>query len=132
MVYLPTFTPPKTTQMYVNRPYILSIWERKQKITSKTRDFLRCEFSWVKRCNDEVEAGSQEHRRYAWVYMDVSTNNGTPKSSHFNRVFHYKPSILGFFTLFLEPSIYSDVFFFLVIFLVMHLPLQKDCQQKIV
>ena len=26
---------------------------------------------------------------------DVSKNNGTPKSSHFNRVFHYKPSILG-------------------------------------
>ena len=28
--------------------------------------------------------------------MDVSENSGTPKSSHFNRVFHYKPSILGF------------------------------------
>ena len=28
--------------------------------------------------------------------MDVSQNRGTPKSSHFNRVFHYKPSILGF------------------------------------
>ncbi len=26
---------------------------------------------------------------------DVSKNRGTPKSSHFNRVFHYKPSILG-------------------------------------
>ena len=28
--------------------------------------------------------------------MDVSENSGTPKSSNFNRVFHYKPSILGF------------------------------------
>ena len=28
--------------------------------------------------------------------MDVSKNRGTPKSSHFNRVFHYKPSILGY------------------------------------
>ena len=28
--------------------------------------------------------------------MGVSKNNGTPKSSHFNRVFHYKPSILGY------------------------------------
>ena len=28
-------------------------------------------------------------------YVDVSENRGTPKSSHFNRVFHYKPSILG-------------------------------------
>ena len=28
--------------------------------------------------------------------MGVSNNRGTPKSSHFNRVFHYKPSILGY------------------------------------
>ena len=28
-----------------------------------------------------------------WVF---SLNGGTPKSSHFNRVFHYKPSILGY------------------------------------
>ena len=28
--------------------------------------------------------------------MDVSKNNGTPKSSIFNWVFHYKPSILGY------------------------------------
>ena len=30
-----------------------------------------------------------------FLYLDVSENNGTPKSSHFNRVFHYKPSIWG-------------------------------------
>ena len=28
--------------------------------------------------------------------MDVSENGGTPKSSIFHRVFHYKPSILGY------------------------------------
>ena len=28
--------------------------------------------------------------------MDVSKNRGTPKSYHFHRVFHYKPSILGY------------------------------------
>ncbi len=28
--------------------------------------------------------------------MGVSKNNGTPKSSYFNRVFHCKPSILGY------------------------------------
>ena len=28
--------------------------------------------------------------------LSVSENNGIPKSSHFNRVFHYKPSILGY------------------------------------
>ena len=30
------------------------------------------------------------------AYMDVSENSGTPKSSHFNGVFHDKPSILGY------------------------------------
>ena len=29
------------------------------------------------------------------THMGVSKYRGTPKSSHFNRVFHYKPSILG-------------------------------------
>ena len=28
--------------------------------------------------------------------MDVSENSGTPQIIHFNRVFHYKPSILGY------------------------------------
>ena len=37
------------------------------------------------------------------VHVGVSKNRaGPPKSSHFNRVFHYKPSILGVFFLFLE------------------------------
>ena len=30
------------------------------------------------------------------LYMDVSENSGTPQIIHFNRVFHYKPSILGY------------------------------------
>ena len=29
-------------------------------------------------------------------FMDVSENSGTPQIIHFNRVFHYKPSILGY------------------------------------
>ena len=33
---------------------------------------------------------------YYTNHMDVSKNNGTPKSSIFSRVFHYKPSILGY------------------------------------
>ncbi len=28
--------------------------------------------------------------------MGVSKNNGTPKIIHVNRVFHYKPSMLGY------------------------------------
>ena len=31
-----------------------------------------------------------------WYHMVVSWNRGTPKSSIFNKIFHYKPSILGF------------------------------------
>ena len=42
---------------------------------------------------------------YLNTYMGVSKNNGTPKSSHFNRVFHYKSSILGYHH-FLETPIY--------------------------
>ena len=44
-------------------------------------------------------------------HVGVSKNNGTPKSSNFNRVFHYKPSILGGFPLFLEtPMLGIGVF----------------------
>ena len=41
--------------------------------------------------------------------MDVSENSGfSPQIIHFNRVFHYKPSILGY-PLFLETPIYLPV-----------------------
>ena len=30
-----------------------------------------------------------------WVFPIIMIPNDTPKSSHFNRGFHYKPSILG-------------------------------------
>ena len=30
------------------------------------------------------------------IHMDVSENSGTPQIIHFNMVFHYKPSILGY------------------------------------
>ena len=49
--------------------------------------------------NNKVQHGSTGH-------MDVSKNRGgPPKSSHFNRVFHYKPSILGAHPYILETSI---------------------------
>jgi len=62
--------------------------------------------------------------------MDVSENSGTPKSSHFTRVFYYKPSILGYSYFwkhpyevlgaketFFEDSGVKDFFFFKRIFL---------------
>ena len=40
-----------------------------------------------------------------WVFPKIK---GMPKASIFNRVFHYKPSILVFFPLFLETPIYTN------------------------
>ena len=44
--------------------------------------------------------------------MGISKNNGTPKSSHFNRVFQYKPSILGYHYFWKHPNGSHHVFFF--------------------
>ena len=50
-------------------------------------------------------------RRFFYVHqsnnMDVSANSGffSPQIIHFNRVFYYKPSILGVFPLFLETPV---------------------------
>ena len=41
--------------------------------------------------------------------MDVSLNGGTPKSPHFHRVFHYKPSILGYHNFWKPPNGFSNV-----------------------
>jgi len=41
--------------------------------------------------------------------MGVSENNGTPQIIHFNRVFHYKPSILGYPYFWKHPDILSTV-----------------------
>ena len=45
---------------------------------------------WLK--SGEPPKGCME----AYVYMGVSKNRDTPQIIHFNRVFHYKPSILGY------------------------------------
>ena len=44
-------------------------------------------------------------------YMGVEPKIGgfPPKSSHFNRIFHYKPSILGENPLFLETPIFTFI-----------------------
>ena len=48
---------------------------------------------------------------YCRNFLNVSENRGfSPQIIHFNRVFHYKPSILGVFPLFLEtPFSWGDV-----------------------
>ena len=40
--------------------------------------------------------------------MGVSLNGGTPKSSHFDRVFHYKPSILGYLYFWKHPYYFIE------------------------
>ena len=46
-----------------------------------------------------------------WVilYLGVSENSGTPQIIHFNRVFHYKPSILGYHYFWKHLFVESDV-----------------------
>ena len=59
--------------------------------------------------------------------LGVSKNHGTPQKKYFNRVFHYKPSILGVFPLILEISIwefYSKLFHKFT-------PLIPPCHEKI-
>ncbi len=43
------------------------------------------------------------------VYMGVSKNHGTPKIIHFNRVFHYKLSILGYPYFWKHPYRFSQL-----------------------
>ena len=42
-----------------------------------------------------------------YIYMGVSKNNGTPKSSMFNRIFHHKSSILGYPYFWKPPYLWS-------------------------
>ncbi len=47
--------------------------------------------------NHDVETSLMKQNTKSTVrYMGVSKNRGTPQIIHFNRVFHYKPSILGY------------------------------------
>ena len=45
-------------------------------------------------------------------HVDVSENNGTPKSSHFNRVFHNKPSIWGYPYFWKHPHVSNTSYHF--------------------
>ena len=52
-------------------------------------------FFWPKKIM-VVPCDKMEALKVPKAHMGVSENSGTPKSSIFNRVFHYKPSILGY------------------------------------
>ena len=60
--------------------------------------------------------------------LDVSENRGTPKSSHLNRVFHYKPSILGYPYFWKHPSVSLENMLFLLFFFVISAASQVLCR----
>ena len=72
---------------------------------------IDCVSAWVasKNLKDNVhrQKDSLETFKTIWVFPKIMVS---PNSSVFNRVFHYKPSILGVFPLFLETSIYLTPF----------------------
>ena len=45
---------------------------------------------------EEYSASSTNQTKKASLNLDVSENSGNPQIIHFNRVFHYKPSILEY------------------------------------
>ena len=73
---------------YANRHHPLSP-SRLPQLPSASR-FLASKMMFVASCDDTREVCVCEE-------MDVSENSGfSPQIIHFNRVFHYKPSILGY------------------------------------
>ena len=67
---------------------------------SKVDEFFRrhgrpC-FLWGEVDNESCKMMPTHQQNTWWIYMDVSKNYGYPQIIHFNRVFHYKPSILGY------------------------------------
>ena len=56
------------------------------------------------------------------VNLGVSENRDTPKSSHFSRIFHYKPSILGY------PYFWKHPFRFWLLPWISVVPLQQLAQ----
>ena len=68
---------------------------------------------WISGCHQQYRHESMKeptnfpYRFPHQQYVDVSENSGNPKSSNFNRVFHYKPSILGYPYFWKHPCIDS-------------------------
>ena len=53
-------------------------------------------------------SGQMSLKRKVNSHLGVSENCGTPKSSHFNRVFHFKPSILGYPYFWKHPFVHDS------------------------
>ena len=59
-------------------------------------DFFRCTFFQSFRLPNQVRRFEISSIFFCNFHVGVSKNRGTPKIIHFNRVFHYKPWILGY------------------------------------
>ncbi len=76
-----------------------------------------CSCFWPRFCSQITKHQKWEWKLHhqtwdtSWILlgnnMGVSKNRGTPKSSHFNRIFHYKPSILGYHYFWKHPYRYT-------------------------
>ena len=53
---------------------------------------------------EEAEAKFKDIAEALEKWMGVSLNGGTPKIIHFNKAFHYKPSILGYHFFWKHPD----------------------------
>ena len=65
------------------------------------RTTIAAEMSWKQGNTMEIAkvgwmSGWLDGATVFFLYIGVSKNKGTPKIIHFNRGFHYKPSILGY------------------------------------
>ena len=67
---------------------------------------------WISRAGRPREYPTKKQDNwllYQDSYVCVSKNRGTPQIIHFNRVFHYKPSILGYHYFWKHPYVFSIV-----------------------
>ena len=92
---------------------IYHLWSMPQKKIS-IHTSLRTVSCWSKRSGDQIWASRKPPRARAWngkpgsssEYMGVSENSGfSPQIIHSNRVFHYKPSILGYPYFWKHPNV---------------------------
>ena len=73
--------------------------------------------SWSQTANKKRSNIIVSLHLFKWqAHMDVSENSGiSPQIIHFNRAFHYKPSILGYHYFWKHPCIFTytfELFFF--------------------
>ena len=65
---------------------------------------------------DLCGASLSQQKKWSYLYMDVSKNNGTPQIIHFNRVFHYFHHPFWGKHLYFWKHPYRDCFVYVIVF----------------